>query len=69
MEQGTVIKWIEDRGFGFIAADLGGADIFLHVRAFAEPVIPAVGDRVTFAVEVREQGARATQATLCSEVV
>ena len=69
MEQGTIVKWVEDRGFGFVAPDFGGDDIFLHRMAFAEPVSIAEGDRVTFKAGVRRGGAYAVEAALCSEVV
>ena len=33
MVTGTVKRWNGDRGFGFIAPDEGGDDIFVHVRS------------------------------------
>ena len=68
MEQGTIVAWFQDRGFGFVAPDFGGDDIFLHRIAFAGPVSIAEGDRVTFKAGVRRGGAYAVEAALCSEV-
>lgn len=31
---GVVMNWHDDRGFGFIKADDGGPDLFLHARSF-----------------------------------
>ena len=68
MESGVVVKWVEDRGYGFIAPEFGGDDIFLHRKAFEGPVTLAVGDRVEFRAGVRRTGAFAVEAVLCSEV-
>jgi CspA family cold shock protein len=52
MPAGTLKTWNADRGFGFIAVDGGGADLFLHVSdlkaAGIDPESIKVGDRLTF---------------------
>ena len=48
---GTVIEWNDDRGFGFIRPDEGGADVFLHISAFNTHGRPEKGLIVTYAVE------------------
>jgi len=45
--QGTVKKWIDERGFGFIAGD-GGNDVFVHVSALGGLERLDVGDTVEF---------------------
>lgn len=54
---GMIKSWNDERGFGFIAPTLGGEDIFVHVKAYRSRVSrPAVGQRVTFEVEVDAHG-------------
>lgn len=53
---GTLSRWNDDRGFGFIRPDEGGEKIFVHVSAFGSiERRPAVGDHVRFAIE-RDSG-------------
>ena len=48
-ETGRITTWT-DRGFGFIAPDRGGVNIFVHVTGFDELARPQVGDRVEYLV-------------------
>ena len=48
MEAGTVRRWNEERGFGFIAPDAGGDDLFCHVTAIEDGNCLAAGSRVVF---------------------
>ncbi len=34
--QGRLINWSDERGFGFLAPDDGGPDVFVHASAFAK---------------------------------
>ena len=53
-----VTVWNADRGFGFVQR-AGASDVFLHVNAFPRGTpAPAVGDEVTFDIEVRDDGKR-----------
>lgn len=37
MELGTLLRFHEDRGFGFISPDAGGDDLFMHVADLSDP--------------------------------
>lgn len=52
-QEGTLKKWNDPRGFGFIAAHGdGGAEIFVHTTAFPDDgYLPTVGEVLTFEVE------------------
>jgi CspA family cold shock protein len=55
------VKWYDpDKGFGFIARDGGGDDVFVHHSA-AGPDGLAEGDRVEFRIGAGPKGARAEQ--------
>jgi len=58
MGTGTLKKWNDERGFGFIADDAGGPDIFLHISALKSARIDnlAIGERLIFEVESTRDG-------------
>lgn len=50
--QGKLKKWNAERGFGFIVADDGGQDIFVHASAFPrDGAPPAEGELLSFEVQ------------------
>jgi cold shock protein len=51
---GTVATWNDEKGYGFIEPDVGGADIFVHVSNCIET--PQVGDRVRFEERTSRRG-------------
>ncbi len=56
---GKLKKWNAERGFGFIVADGGGQDIFVHISAFArDGRQPTEGEMLTFDVEPDRNGKR-----------
>ena len=61
MATGTV-KWFNDsKGFGFIAQDNGGDDVFVHFRAISGDGFKTLteGQKVTFDVEKGPKGLQA----------
>ena len=65
MYQGTV-KWFnETKGFGFIANDEGGEDVFVHFSAIQTEGFKtlAEGQKVTFETEPDPRGAKGVRAT------
>jgi CspA family cold shock protein len=57
--EGVVARYDAERGFGFIAPDAGGADLFVHVSVLrgAEALYP--GDRVRYQVRQSDRGPQA----------
>ena len=57
---GTVAWYDEGKGFGFIAPDGGGDDVFVHVRALAEGLTWLTeGDRVAYELVQGDKGPQA----------
>lgn len=54
---GTLAKWNDERGFGFITPSHGGPDIFVHVSAFPKDgVRPKIGELLHFGIEDGKDG-------------
>jgi CspA family cold shock protein len=60
MMAGT-IKRLTDSGYGFIAPEDGGKDLFFHSSALVELIFDDLkeGQKVTFDIEESEKGPRA----------
>ncbi len=55
--EGTLSKWHDERGFGFIAPRLGGQEVFAHVSAFPrDGRRPRIGETLWFDIEVDPRG-------------
>jgi cold shock CspA family protein len=54
---GRLIKWNDDRGFGFIQDDSGGPEVFVHISAFQKTGgRPRLGERVSFEIAMGDDG-------------
>ena len=54
---GKLTKWNTDRGFGFVAADQGGQELFVHVSAFPrDGRAPVIGESLSFELELDKEG-------------
>jgi len=60
---GTLTSWDSERGFGFIEPTQGGQELFVHIKAFnARSGRPAVGQLLTFEVELGPKGKKGAKA-------
>jgi len=57
MSKGTVKFFNNARGFGFIAPDDGGKDVFVHKSDLVDEITE--GDKVSYDVEESEKGLNA----------
>lgn len=55
---GSIVKIVDDRGFGFIKPDEGEKELFFHARSLEEGVFDELkeGDKVTFDIEEGPKG-------------
>ena len=65
--KGTIARWFDNRGFGFIAVDDQPNDIFVHVNDMNGHSNPQMGDEVEFDVSDTNRGPRAINVKLASE--
>ncbi len=59
MTEGTVKRWLDMRGYGFIATDEYEKDIFVHNEAIKGRGSLREGERVKFDVEESDRGPKA----------
>ncbi len=61
-----LVKWFnEEKGFGFITQDNGGADLFVHFRAITSDGFKTLseGQKVSFDIENGQKGPQAANVT------
>jgi len=68
MATGRVLQFDQARGYGFVAADDGGEDVFLHASVFGgDPDVLAPGVKVEFNVMAGDRGRKAFAAHLTGD--
>jgi uncharacterized membrane protein YsdA (DUF1294 family)/cold shock CspA family protein len=56
-DEGELVEWDDDRGFGFIRPDGGGERLFVHIKSIRRMVNrPRIGDRVSYNVGTDRDG-------------
>ena len=64
--EGTLTKWNDDRGFGFIAPTQGGPEVFAHISAFPrDGQRPRLGERLTFEIGTGKDGKQQAKSIVC----
>jgi len=66
MESGTVKFFNEQKGFGFIAPDNGGSDVFVHVTALERAGLRSLsqGQKVSFDTEQDKRSGKTAVANI-----
>ena len=66
MAQGTVKFFNSQKGYGFIAQDSGGPDVFVHISALERAGLRGLveGQKVTFDIETDRRSGKAAAANL-----
>ena len=55
--EGTLTKWNDDRGFGFITPEPAGQEIFVHISAFARDGLrPQLNETLSFEITLNKDG-------------
>ncbi len=66
MTNGTVKFFNTTKGFGFIAPDTGGKDVFVHISAVEQAGLRGLneGQKVTFEIQADKKGPKAVNIRL-----
>ncbi|MEU8784998.1 cold shock domain-containing protein [Streptomyces sp. NPDC048637] len=69
MATGTVVRFDEVRGYGFLAPDTGGEDVFVHVNDLRDDKhLFRSGIRVEYTAEAGDRGLKASDVQLLEPV-
>lgn len=61
--QGTLVKWNDERGFGFARTRDGGVEVFVHVSEFPRSGRrPQIGDPLSFEIRTGDDGRKQARA-------
>ena len=64
--EGTLTKWNDDRGFGFITPTQGGPEVFAHISAFPrDGQRPRLGERLSFEIGIGKDGKQQAKNIVC----
>ena len=65
--EGTLAKWNDDRGFGFITPTQAGPEVFAHISAFPrDGQRPRLGERLSFEIGTGKDGKKQAKNILFS---
>jgi cold shock protein len=65
MSRGTVVSFDRIKGYGFVAPDDGGEDVFVHVNdLYSDKTLLTPGSVVEFSLEEGERGPKASGVTV-----
>jgi cold shock protein len=65
MSRGTVVSFDRIKGYGFVAPDDGGEDVFVHVNdLYSDKTLLSPGSVVEFSLEEGERGPKASAVTV-----
>ncbi|ASR35003.1 DNA-binding protein [Prauserella marina] len=67
---GKVVRFDEFRGYGFVAPDTGGEDVFIHVNDLDfDKRLLGMGARVEFDIEDGDRGLKASRVQILEQAV
>ncbi len=57
MERGILVRWNDEKGFGFIQPEQQGKDVFIHITVLKHMARkPKVGDSILYRTEIQNDG-------------